>query len=138
MHRDIDITNFADGNTPYTSTKNIDDVIEPLDQASVSLKWFKLNLLKGNVDQFHFLTKYLSEVSLNVDTFSIKKSKGEKLLEVKFDSKLTFDQHISDLCQRSSRKVNTLPRITPYMSFPKRRLLINSFIKTYSSYCPLI
>ena len=42
---------------PYTSAKNIDDVIESLEQPSVSLfKWFELNLLKGNADKFHFLT----------------------------------------------------------------------------------
>ena len=44
MHGDIGIANFADDHTAYTSAKNIDDLIESREQASVSLlKWFKLN-----------------------------------------------------------------------------------------------
>ena len=57
MHGEIHITIFANDNTPYTSTKTIDDVIESLEQASMSLfNWFELKLLKGNADNFHFLT----------------------------------------------------------------------------------
>ena len=43
MHSDIDIANFADGNTPDLSTKNVEDVIESLGRAaSVSLfRWFE-------------------------------------------------------------------------------------------------
>lgn len=41
MHGDTDFANFADDNTPYTSAKNINDVIESLEQASLPLfKWF--------------------------------------------------------------------------------------------------
>ena len=92
----------------HTSTKNT-DAIESLEQASISLfKWFELNLLKGNADKCHFLTSTDQEVSLNVGNFTIKNSEYEKLLGVKFDSKLIFDHHISDLRKRSSRKVNAL------------------------------
>ena len=41
MHGDTDIANFADDNTPYTSAKNINDVTESLEQASLPpFKWF--------------------------------------------------------------------------------------------------
>ena len=30
IHGDIDIANFADDNTPYLSSENVEDVIEPL------------------------------------------------------------------------------------------------------------
>ena len=32
-----DIANFADDNTPYLSAKNVEDVMESLERASVSL-----------------------------------------------------------------------------------------------------
>ena len=55
IHSDIDIANFADDNTPYLSAKNVEDVIESLERASVSLfRWFENNLLKGNADKYHF------------------------------------------------------------------------------------
>ena len=45
----VDIAKFADDNTPYPSAKNVEDNIESLDRASVSLfRWFENNLLKGN------------------------------------------------------------------------------------------
>ena len=52
MHGDINIANFADDNMPYTSAKNINDIKESLEQASMSIfKWFELNLLKINADK---------------------------------------------------------------------------------------
>ena len=102
---DIDNANFADDNTPYLSAKNVEDVIESLERASVSLfRWFENNLLKGNADKCHFLVSTSKEVSLNVDNFKIKSSNCEKLLGVKFDSKLRFDQHITDLCRTAVEK----------------------------------
>ena len=104
IHSDIDIANFADDNTPYLSAKNVEDVIGPLERASVSLfKWFENNLLKGNADKCNFLVSTSQKVSLNVNNFEIKNSDCEELLGVKFDSKLRFDQHITDLCRRASR-----------------------------------
>ena len=93
IHSDIDISNFADDNTPYLPAKNVEVVIESLERASVSLFiWFENNLLKGNADECHFLVSASQEVSLNVNNFKIKNSDCEKLLGVKFDSKLRFDQ----------------------------------------------
>ena len=93
IHSDIDIANFAD-NTPYLSAKNVEDLTEfhylcSDERASISLfRWFKNNLLKGNADKCHFLVSTSQEISLNVNNFKIKNSDYEKLLGVKFDSKL--------------------------------------------------
>ena len=37
IYSDVDISNFADDNTPYPSVKNVEDVIESLKRASTSL-----------------------------------------------------------------------------------------------------
>ena len=105
IHSDIDIANFADDNTPYLSAENVEDVIESIERASVSLfRWFENNLLKGNADKCHFLVSTSQEVSLNVNNFKIKNSDYEKRLGVKFDSKLRFDQRITDLCRELAEK----------------------------------
>ena len=52
---------------------------------------------------------YDQEVRLNVKKFTIKTSKCEKLLRFKFNSKLTFDQYISDLYSKTTRKVKVFP-----------------------------
>ena len=101
------------------------------ERASVSLFiWFENNLLKGNADKFHSLVSPSQEVSLNVNNFEIKNSDWEKLLGVKFYYKLRFDQHITDLCRRTSRKIHALARVTPFMNLSRRRLLMDSFFKT--------
>ena len=64
------------------------------------------NLLKGNVDECHFLVSTSQEVSLNVNNFKIKNSDWKQLLGVKYDSKLRFDQHITDLCRRANRRMS--------------------------------
>ena len=94
--------------------------------------------MKNNADKCHFLVSTSQEVSLNVNTFKLKNSDCEKLLGVKFDSKLRFDQHITDLCRTASRKIHALARVTPFMNLSKRRLLMNSFFKTQFNYCPLM
>ena len=49
---------------------------------------------------------------MNVDGLKIDKSGTEKLLGVKFDKKLTFDYHISDICEKVGRKISALARVT--------------------------
>ena len=106
-------------------------VIESLQRASVSLfGWFENNLSKGNADKCHFIVSTSQEVSLNVNTFKLKNSDCEKLLGVKFDSKLRFNQHITDFCRRASIKTHVIVRMTPFMNLSKRRVLMSSFFKT--------
>ena len=58
----------------------------------------KDNLLKSNADKCHLLISTNDRVSINVDRFKIDKSDTEILLGVKIDKKLTFDDHVSDIC----------------------------------------
>ena len=123
---------------PHLSTKN-GNVIEFLEQTSVSLfRSFENNFLKGNDDKCHFHVSTTQDVSLNANNFKIGVSDCEKLLGVKFDSKLRVDQHIIDLCRRASRKTHELARVTVFMNLSKQLLLMNSFFKTQFNYCPLI
>ena len=51
---------------------------------------------------------------MNLDGFKTDKSDTENLLDVKFDQKLTFDYHISDVCKKAGRKISALARVTPW------------------------
>ena len=136
---DIDTASYADGNTPYMIADNVDDLITSLEQASNGLfEWFKNNLLKSNADKCHLLVSTNDRVSVNVDGFKIDKSDTEKLLGVKFDKKLTFDDHISDICKKAGKKFSTLARVTPYMGIAKKCILMNTFFTSQFSCCPLV
>ena len=60
------------------------------------------------------------------------------MLGVKFDNKLTFEKHITDICRKASRKIYALARIAPYMDLSKRRMVMNAFFNSQFNYCPLI
>ena len=103
---------------------NVDDPITSLEQASNGLfEWFKNNLLKGNADKYHLLVRTSDRVSMNVDRFIEDKSDTEKLLGVKFDKKLAFDDHISDICKKAGRKISALATVTPNMGITKNAYL---------------
>ena len=136
--KDVDIANFDDDNTPFTSANNIDDLIDSLEKASSSLfKWFKDNLFKGNPDKCHLLVSTNEKTKINIGEFSIENSDCEKLLGVKIDNKLTFDCHVS-MCKNANGKINALARIAPFINMHKRRILMNSFFRSQFNYCPLI
>ena len=49
---DIDIASYADDNTPYTSSNDVNGLIKSLEEASEKLlKWFDGNLMKSNPDK---------------------------------------------------------------------------------------
>ena len=83
--------------------------------------------MKANPDKCHFLCSSNREVSLTIENQIIKNSKFEKLLGIKLDSKLNFNSHIHEICQKAEQKLNAISRIAPYMDFAKKRLIVNAF-----------
>ena len=130
-----DIANYADDNTPHVIADNIDDLIKSLEGSSTALiQWFDNNILKSNADKCHLVISSNESVTLHVGEYDIKNSKREKLLGVKLDWKLNFDDHISDICQKASVQLNA--RITPFIGLSRRRVLMNVFFNFQFSYCP--
>ena len=62
-----------------------------------------------------------------IENQEIRNSSCKKLLCVFFDSKLTFQSHIDNVCEKALQKLNAVSRITPYMDFNKKRLTVNAF-----------
>ena len=136
---DNDIASYADKNTPYMIADNVDDLITSLEQESNGLfKWCKNNLWKSNADKCHLLASTNDRVSMNVDGFKLDKSDTEKLLDEKFHKKLTFDDHISNICKKAGRKISALARVTPYIGIAKKRIPMNAFFTSQFSYCLLV
>ena len=94
--------------------------------------------MKANPDNCHFLCNSNSEVILTIETQKIKNCKFEKLFGIKFDSKLNFNSHIHDIFQKAGQKLNAISRLTVYMNFAKRRLLVNAFFYSQFNYCQLV
>ena len=128
--RKNDIANYADDNTPY-------NIISDLEQASDILsKWFQDNYLRANPDKYHVLSE-TSETQLIVKNVPIASSCCEKLLGIKIDHKLSFEPHVESLCKKASQKLNALARMASSLKFKQRKLLLNAFITSQSSYAPV-
>ena len=100
---DTDIASYANDKTPYVVADNIDGVIKILEETSeILFRLFNDNLMKINVDKCHLLVSTNNTVKIKIGNFDITNSKSVKLLRVKFDHKLSFDDHISELCKKAS------------------------------------
>ena len=135
----IEFASYADDNTPFFVGDDLNDVILKLQNASKTLfKWFNDNQMKANPDKCHFICSSSVKTSIMIENKQIRNSSCEKLLGVFFDSKLTFQSHIDNICKKASQKLNAISRITPYMDFNKKRLAVNAFFMAQFNYCPLI
>ena len=61
-----------------------------------------------------------------------------KLLGVNFEGRINFDYHMNTLLNKANKKYHALARVCNYMDAKKRRVLMNAFIKSQFSYCPLV
>ena len=92
-----------------------------------------------NSDKSKLLITNLSEdISINVGKEYIKSRASVKLLGLKIESNLTFNEHVSDICKKAIQKLHDLARISKYMNRNKLCRLCKSFIESQFVYCPLI
>ena len=100
--------------------------------------WFENNRLRNNVDKCHVLVSTNKLIGIKIGDCTIDNSECEKLFGVKINENLKFNDEISDLCEKTSRMISALARVTPFMGLSKRKFLVNAFFTSQFSYCPLI
>ena len=61
-----------------------------------------------------------------------------KLLGVTIDKKLTFGQHVEDLCMKVSTIVKAFSRLSNCINFNQAKMLFSAVIMSNLNYCPLI
>ena len=109
---ECDIASYADDNTPYNFDFSLDNVISNLEKSTNSLlNWFRENHMKANADKCALLVSSNESCTAKIEDFSTKNSTGEKLLGVKFDYNLSFENHVTSLCKKTSQKLHALARI---------------------------
>ena len=75
---------------------------------------------------------------MRIGDTEIKNSENEKLLGIKVDKKLNFNEHLNDVNSKARRKVNALSRVMLYMSLSMKKKLVISFFNSQFNYCALI
>ena len=136
----IDIVNYADDNSPFACAESIPKVISQLESESVILlNWIRNNGEKANPDKFHLILSDPSiEYSIKIGKFNIQNSNCRKLLGIKLDNKLTFEEHVSDICTKAAQKLHALSRVAQFMTLSQRKMTMKSFILSQFGYCPLV
>ena len=137
-----DICNFADDNTLYSCGKSLTDIKENLvsDTKSI-LNWFRLNSLKANPGKFQFMIlgdKSHHKHELKINSIKVEASDDVLLLGITIDKKLTFKQHVENLCRKAQYKLHPLRRIRRFLTIEKAKMLGNAFIDSQFNYAPLL
>ena len=123
----------------YVTAENLDEVIKSLEEDSIKLfQLFSDNQMKANHDKCHILVSGKNNVTMNASGFKIKNTECEKLLEIKVDCGLKFENYLDGVIKKASNKINALSRVTPFMNLSKKKMLMNSFFMSQFSYCPLV
>ena len=137
---ETNIANYADDNSPFSCCKDIESVINQLQNDSKTLlTWFDNNRLKANPDKFHLILSDLNKENfIPLKQFKIYNSNCEKLLGIKIDRKLSFDEHVTSLCSKATQKLHALTRVARFMKLHQKRTIMRAFINSQFGYCPIV
>ena len=134
------VCNFADHTTFYICDKDLNILINRLEHdTSLAVEWFENNFMKLNQDKCHLLVSGHKHETVwaKIGETKIWESNKQKLFGVVIDRNLNFDKYVFDLCEKAGRKLSVLARLSNYMSFEKRKILLKAFVEPQFGYCPL-
>ena len=136
------IYNYADDNTIAVHGQSHPVVIEQLSVcANYMIDWFTRNCMKANPDKFQFIVFDRSinqRRKITIHGTHIDSQDTVKLLGVKLDQHLTFDEHIKDICLKAGRKLSVLSRMSNVLDMDAKLQLTNAFIMSQFEYCACI
>ena len=115
------IANYADDNTPYACSSDLDCVIFKLQKnTEIVFRWFYKNDLILNAEKSHLIVSTKKNLEIQVSNCSLRYEGNVKLLGINFNNNLNFDYHVNQLCNRASKKLHALARIAKYMNISKK------------------
>ena len=97
--------------------------------------------MKDNPGKFQFMIlgdKSHHKHILKINSIKIEASDDVLLLGITIDKKLTFKQHVENLCRKAQYKLHALRRIRKFLTIEKAKMLGNAFIDSQFNYAPLL
>ena len=77
--------------------------------------------MKVNTDKSHLLLSGNTKLASNIDNKTAESEMKQEPLGITIDSKLSFEEHVNNICKKASQKLNALARISSYMDIQKQR-----------------
>ena len=94
--------------------------------------------MRANSDKSHLLLNSELDIVVNINGDIISSTKSEKFLAVTVHCRLTFDDEISRICDKTNRELSALARIFFFMKTTSKKAHIDSIVvSSQFSYCPL-
>ena len=121
-----DLHSFADDNTVGAIADSLQDLLEVCtEKANTAIDQFQLNDMIVNPGKFKAILlqknkRNTSEYPIVLTGHEIKMQESVTLLGVTIDYKLSFEEHISNLCQKASVQLHALKRLGAFMSHQTR------------------
>lgn len=126
----------------HAAGSNVTEVHDKLiASAELASRWYRSNFLKGNYDKYQTMTlgnKNNDMDSIIIDDNEVKSTKCLKLLGVYIDNRLQFDEHIANICKRSSQRVGVLMRLRNMIPTDTKLKLFKAAILPYLTYSHLV
>ena len=70
-------------------------------------------------------------------SFNRYQKNNVSLLGINIDFMLKFDDHVTEICKKASKKLSVLKRLGRFLTKQGKLVIYNSFIASNFSYCPL-
>ena len=131
--------NYADDNTLYTYSRDFHQVQEYLKKDFEILEnWFYDNYMVLNPCKCKFIGfgKTIENEVFTCHEIQLKKATTKKLLGITINEHLNFNEHLTNVCKKTSRKLNTLSRVSSFLSYQQKNVMSNSFISGHFNYYP--
>ena len=96
--------------------------------------------MKLNQDKCYLLLSGYENQNVwaNIENEKIWESNKQKSFGLDIDRNLNFNEHVSSFFRKAGNKLSVLARLSNFMSFKERRILLKTFIEYQFGYCSLI
>ena len=135
----VNAANYADDTTPYATGNTWVEVENKLVSAGNTIfEWLPLNQMRGNADKCQLITNKKGNFTITIKNEVVSNSETAKILGVTFDSALSFEPHIRQICRIGNSKLNAIARMSPFLKIQQRLKILNAFFCSQFKYCPLV
>ena len=139
---------FADDTTITISGSSLVDLEQETNLELLNLHcWLKANKLSLNVAKTEFmvigsrqklLAESHNEINIKLEDQVISNVDHAKSLGLIIDNRLSWSNHVNELCKKVTSAIGALRRIRPLISQSTAVLVYNSLIQPHFDYCSLV
>ena len=141
--QETEVCHFTDDTTIYSCSRYFEAAtLKIYNDTHLILNWFRINSMVANPGKFPimFLGSNIdnSKITFMIENKSVKSRGQVKLLGIIIDDKLSLTTHTENLCSTATSRFRALARIRKFISFEQKKRLLESYIMSTFTHCPLI